>query len=95
MKNPFTILGLFSACMIAIVVLIVGGCTAQPTLAELESEAMVTGDWTHFDRKNKRHLERAAYVELTEICDARGRIVHCVTRGTRMTTDNCTCGRRR
>jgi len=70
------------------------GCTAQPTLVELETEAMATGDWSHFDRRNRRNVIRAAYADLAATCDARGRIVFCETRTT-MSINDCQCGRRR
>ena len=59
------------------VIVFLAACTAQPTLYELETEAMATGDWTAFDRKNKRHLERAAYADLVAVCDINDMIVVC------------------
>lgn len=77
----------------AVIVFLVG-CTAQPTLYELETEAMVTGDWTAFDRKNRRHLERAAYADLTATCDANNRIVYCETISGQIEIEDCWCARR-
>ncbi len=82
------------AGVFAVIVLVLVGCTAQPTLYELETEAMVTGDWTAFDRKNKRHLERAAYADLTAVCDIHDMIVVCETLGIQNGIEDCGCRRR-
>ena len=80
--------------LVILMIVFLGGCTAQPTLYELETEAMFTGDWTAFDRKNKRHLERAAYANLAAMCDIHNLIVVCETIGTRKDIEDCGCRRR-
>lgn len=77
-----------------LVIIFLGACTAQPTLYELETEAMVTGDWTAFDRKNKRLLERAAYVDLVAECGTNNQMVWCETISSRIQIEDCWCARR-
>lgn len=77
--------------IIAVIAFALSGCAAQPSLYELEAEAMVTGDWTQFDRKNKRVLERAAYADLVAVCDLYEMIAVCEIEGARK---NCGCQRR-
>ena len=50
------------------------GCAPEPTLEDLERQAIVTGDWSAVERREKR-LSRSAAIDtfscpkgLTEVC---------------------------
>ena len=45
---------------ILILVLILGGCAAAPTLEELEDQAMLTGDWNQVEKRERIIARRNA-----------------------------------
>lgn len=51
--------------------LILGGCASGPTLEELKQEALITGDWSEVEKKEKM-IEQKRLRSLP--CNGRGRL---------------------
>ena len=70
---------------IFILVLMLGGCAAAPTLEELEDQALLTGDWSQVEKRERTIARRKAAEPLA--C-ADGYVSYCVTR---IATTRCGC----
>ena len=46
------------------------GCSGRPTLEELEDEALVTGDWTEVEKRERSMKARNALYADQEVCPA-------------------------
>ena len=66
-------------------VLLLGGCAAGPTLEELEDQAVLTGDWSQVEKRERTIARRQAEEPLD--C-AKGYMSYCETR---MATTRCSC----
>lgn len=66
-------------------ILLLGGCAAAVPLAELERQAMLTGDWSAVERRERQMARR---VEVRGPFCAHGFVRYCVDAGSR---DRCTC----
>ena len=72
------------AIMVAGLVLL-GGCAAQVPMAELEQQAMLTGDWSAVEKRERQIARRAA--RNAEDC-GRGMVSYCVDTGGH---ERCSC----
>jgi hypothetical protein len=66
-------------------VLLLGGCATAPTLEELEDQALLTGDWSHVEKRERTIARREAEEPLE--C-ASGYMSYCETR---IATTRCSC----
>ena len=69
---------------IFVLLLMLGSCAAAPTLEELEDQALLTGDWSQVEKRERTIARRKAKEPLD--C-ARGYVSYCVTRA----TTRCSC----
>ena len=67
------------------VVMCLGGCAAAVPTAELERQAMLTGDWSAVEKRERQQARRAA--RSGPSC-GRGLVSYCVETGG---YDRCTC----
>ena len=65
--------------------LLLGGCAAQVPIAELEQQAMLTGDWSAVEKRERQIARRA---ERNATGCGRGMVSYCVDSGGR---DRCSC----
>lgn len=70
---------------IVLALCLLGGCGSYHTLEELEQEALLTGDWSKVERRERILANRAARARLT--CPG-GYIRYCESHGLQ---DRCTC----
>ena len=70
---------------IFILVLMLGGCAAAPTLEELEDQALLTGDWSQVEKRERTIARRKAEEPLD--C-ANGYVSYCEIR---IATTRCSC----
>ncbi len=70
-----------------ILVLMLGGCAAVPTLEELEDQALLTGDWSQVEKRERTIARRLAGAGEPPIC-ASGYISVCQTQ---IGTTRCGC----
>ncbi len=70
---------------ILVLVLMLGGCAAAPTLEELEDQAVLTGDWSQVEKRERTIARRNAEEPLD--C-AGGYVSYCVTR---IAKTRCSC----
>ena len=70
---------------IFILVLMLSGCAAVPTLEELEDQAVLTGDWSQVE-KRERTIARRQTAEPLDC--ANGYVSYCETR---IATTRCSC----
>ena len=70
---------------IFILILMLGGCAAVPTLEELEDQAVLTGDWSQVEKRERIIARRQAREPLD--C-AKGYISYCETR---IVNTQCKC----
>ena len=68
-----------------ILILMLGGCAAAPTLEELEDQALLTGDWSQVEKRERTIARRQAGEPLG--C-ANGYVSYCETR---IATTRCSC----
>ncbi len=68
-----------------ILILMLGGCAAVPTLEELEDQALLTGDWSHVEKRERTIARRQAKEPLD--CAA-GYVSYCKTR---IVNTRCSC----
>ena len=68
-----------------ILILMLGGCAAVPTLEELEDQAVLTGDWSQVE-KRERTIARRQTAEPLDC--ANGYVSYCETR---IATTRCSC----
>jgi len=68
-----------------ILILMLGGCAAAPTLEELEDQALLTGDWSQVEKRERTIARRQAGEPLD--C-AKGYVSYCMTR---IATTRCSC----
>ena len=73
------LVGLVALCLLV-------GCTARPTLEELETEAMATGDWAAVE-KRERMDRRMGLVDPINQCP-NGEALLCSKKGE---AENCEC----
>ncbi len=66
-------------------VLMLGGCAAGPTLEELEDQAVLTGDWSQVEKRERTIARRKADEPLD--C-ANGYVSYCETR---IAKTRCSC----
>lgn len=64
-----------------LVVILLAGCAARPSLEELETEADETGDWSKVEQ-HKMMDRKMGRVDGEEKCD-NGYVLHCQTKGER------------
>lgn len=67
------------------VIMILGGCAASVPMAELERQAMLTGDWSAVEKRERQLARRA---ERNGPGCGRGFVSYCVDTGG---YDRCTC----
>ena len=77
------------------VILILGACTPMPTLQELEDEALITGDWSLVEAREKRINRNNEYKAAVAFCRERHRLLYCETRSGRIKLDDCYCATKR
>ena len=70
---------------ILFLVLMLGGCAAAPTLEELEDQALLTGDWSQVEKRERTIARRTAAEPLG--C-ADGYVSYCETRAV---SARCSC----
>lgn len=68
-----------------ILILMLGGCAALPTLEELEDQALLTGDWSQVEKRERTVVRRQAGEPLD--C-ASGYVSYCETR---IVNTRCSC----
>ena len=68
-----------------ILILMLGGCAAAPTLEELEDQALLTGDWSQVEKRERTIARRQAGEPLD--C-AKGYVSYCETR---IANTQCRC----
>ncbi len=68
-----------------ILILMLGGCAAVPTLEELEDQALLTGDWSQVEKRERTIARRQAAEPLD--C-AEGYMSYCETR---IVNTQCRC----
>lgn len=68
-----------------ILILMLGGCAALPTLEELEDQALLTGDWSQVEKRERTITRRQARESLD--C-AKGYVSYCETR---IVNTRCSC----
>ncbi len=68
-----------------ILILMLGGCAAAPTLEELEDQALLTGDWSQVEKRERTIARRQAGEPLA--C-AKSYVSYCETR---IATTRCRC----
>ena len=56
-SNRTSIVAAGENAAIFVAVVLFAGCSSQPTLEELEDEAIVTGDWEAVERREERRIE--------------------------------------
>lgn len=70
---------------IIIAVLILSGCGSSPSLEELEEEAMISGDWSEVEKRERRlrqqnQVENDCESGMTLVCYDQGAGEECVCR---------------
>ena len=71
--------------IVLVVAILLGGCAASVPMAELERQAMLTGDWSAVEKRERQKARRAA--RNGPSC-GRGFVSYCVDTGG---FDRCTC----
>lgn len=62
------------------------GCASRPTLAELEKEALQTGDWSEVDKRKRMDRKMGRHIPGDECPN--GEALYCETKGER---EDCSC----
>ena len=68
-----------------ILILMLGGCAALPTLEELEDQALLTGDWSQVEKRERTIARRQAEEPLDCV---KGYVSYCETR---IVNTRCSC----
>lgn len=64
-----------------VVLMVLAGCAARPSLQELEEEALATGDWSRMERRIEMD-RKMGMIDGVEKCD-NGYVLHCQAKGER------------
>ncbi len=72
------VIGYMKTLFIFVSLLLLAGCAGRPTLDELQSEAMVTGDWSEVEKRERLRVRSNALVG--KRCSS-GRILLCEEHG--------------
>jgi hypothetical protein len=72
--------------------LVLFACAPVPTLEELEDEAMLTGDWSKVEAREKRLKYEQEYRAAEQYCKEQNKLLICLHRGGPARIKDCGCG---